>query len=268
MIKEILTVLLLSVFLVACGNSTDVAKVNGKKISSEQFEAFLKFKRLSAKDEKKRDKHLSHYLEREALTGVIEKEGVIDKTAMLVELAEFKKEMFISRYFEKFLKDTVSDKAVQNYYNTNAKNYENKKVHVAHILIRTNSKMSEPERKAKMTTAMEAYSKIMSGDTFAGIAEKYSEDKVSSKKGGDLGWVKEGSISPKFSAKALELKQDEVSQPFETVFGYHVLKVIEEPKIIMKPFKSVAGNIRYQLRNEAKKAEMERLMAKAEIKKY
>ena len=268
MFRQVLAVIIVCLFTFSCGNSTDVAKVNGKKISKEQFEAFLKFKRISAKDGKKRDKHLSRYLEREALTDMIEKEEALDQTSMMVELAEFKKEMFISRYFEQYLKEKVSEQAVRNYYNTNAKNYENKKVQVAHILIRTNRKMSEPERKAKLTTAMEAYSMIISGKEFAEIAAKYSEDKVSSKKGGDLGWVKEGGISTEFSAKAFELKKDEVSKPFETPFGFHVIKVIEEPKIIIKPFKSVAGNIRYQLRSETKRAEMERLMGKAKIKKY
>jgi peptidyl-prolyl cis-trans isomerase C len=90
-------------------------------------------------------------------------------------------------YFEKYLNEQVTDQAVRNYYNTKASEYEQKKAHVAHILIRLNSKMSEEERKVKLTTAQEAYSKIRAGEDFAEIAAQYSEDKISAKKGGDLG---------------------------------------------------------------------------------
>ncbi len=265
--KTILAVMLLSIVLVACGSSTDVATVNGKKITKEQYDAYLKFKRIAPSDDKKGERHLSHYLEREALTDIIEKEEYLGQESMKAELAEFKKEMYISRYFDKFLKDKVTEQAVKNYYTSHAKDYEKKKVHVAHILIRANSKMSKPERQAKLTTAMEAYSKIVTGEDFGKIAGLYSEDKVSSKKGGDLGWLKQGSISPTFSEKAFELKQGDVSKPLETPFGFHVIKVIEEPKSIKRPFEAVAGNIRYQLRNEVKKAEMDRLMGKAKIKR-
>ncbi len=43
--------------------------------------------------------------------------------------------MLISRYFEKFLDDQVTEEAIVNYYNTRASEYEKKKAHVAHVLI-------------------------------------------------------------------------------------------------------------------------------------
>ena len=184
-----------------------------------------------------------------------------------VELNEFRKEMLISRYFEKLLKEKVSDQAVQNYYNTHAGDYEEQKVHAAHILVRLNKKMSEPERKAKLTTAQEAYSQIRSGKDFAEVAKDFSEDKVSAKKGGDLGWLKKGSVSPQFSKTLFELDTGDISEPFETPFGFHVVKKIEGPTVVKNPFSSVAGDIRYMLRNKAKRAEMERLMGEVKVKK-
>ena len=194
-------------------------------------------------------------------------EELLDNELVQAELNEFRKEMLISRYFEKFLKEKVTDQAVRNYYNTHAGDYEERKAHTAHILIRTNRKMKEPERKAKLTTAQEAYSQIRSGKDFGEIAKEYSEDKVSAKKGGDLGWLKEGSIDPRFSKTVFELEPGAVSKPFETPFGFHIVRLIEGPKVVKRPFDAVAGDIRYQLRNKAKKAELERLMAKAKIEK-
>jgi peptidyl-prolyl cis-trans isomerase C len=262
---------LLPVFLLlACSNgdrSAGLAPVNGRSITKARFDAYLKFKRIPAQDEKRREMLLDQYIEREALASVISREKVLDNDLVEAELNEFRKEMLISRYFEKFLKEKVTDQAVRNYYNTHAGDYEERKAHAAHILIRANKKMSEPERKAKLTTAQEAYSRIRSGKDFAGIAKEYSEDRVSAKRGGDLGWLKEGSIDPRFSKTVFELAPGAVSEPFETPFGFHIVKVIEGPRVVKRPFEAVAGDIRYQLRNKAKKAELERLMAKARIEK-
>lgn len=261
---------LLSLAMLSCGDrdrSPSLASVNGKSITKAQFEAYVKFKRVRAQDEKRREKLLDQYIEREALASVIESQKLLDNDLVQAELNEFRKEMLISRYFERFLKEKVTDQAVQNYYNTHAGDYEESKAHVAHILIRTNRKMKEPERKAKLTTAQEAYSHIRSGKDFAVIAKDYSEDKISAKKGGDLGWLKEGSIDPRFSKTVFELEPGAVSEPFETPFGFHIVKLTEGPKIVKRPFDAVAGDIRYQLRNKAKKAELERLMAKVKIEK-
>ena len=86
-------------------------------------------------------------------------------------------------------------------------------------------------------------------------------------KGGDLGWIKEGSIDEKFSKTVLALKEGDVSEPFETPFGFHVVTLIEAPQVVKQPLKAVAGDIRYQLRNQAKKAEMDRLLAEVKIEK-
>ena len=266
------TVLLFIVALLAlsaCGDKTPkLATVDGRTITQAQFDAYAKFKRLPIQDENKRTALVDQYLEREALASAIEKSNVLDKALTDAELNEFRKEMLISRYFEQYLRDQVSDQAVQNYYASHAKDYEEKKVHVAHILIRTKKNMSETERKAKLTTAQEVYSKISAGEDFAKVAADYSEDTISGKKGGDLGWMKEGAIDAAFSKKIFEMNPGDVSEPFETPFGFHVVKQLEAPTVVKRPFEAVKGDIRYQLRSQAKNAELKRLSAKSIVKRH
>jgi peptidyl-prolyl cis-trans isomerase C len=261
-------ILLLALGISGCGQKEKkLATVGGKAVTQAQFDAYLKFKHINAKDDHRRAGLLDQYLQRTALAAAIEKTDVLDKQLIAAELAEFRKQMLISRYFEAYLKDKAGEDAVRNYYNAHAGDYEEHQVHVAHILIRTNPKMTETERKAKLTVAQEAYAKVHQGADFAKIAEQYSEDKISAKKGGDLGWIKEGSIDRTFSKTAFELAPGSVSEPFETPFGYHVLKVLEAPRVVKKSFEAVAGDIRYRLRNEAKKAELKRLMAGVKVEK-
>jgi peptidyl-prolyl cis-trans isomerase C len=253
--------------LAGCNAGKKIAEVEGKPVTEAEFSAFLEVKRLSPKDDEQRQAMLDNYLEREALAAVVEKQGVMDETLIDAEVNEFRKEILISRYFQKYLQDKVTDDAVLNYYNTHASDYETRKVHAAHILFRTAQNMSEAERKAKLTTAQEAYSKIRADGAFDEIAKTYSEDTISGKKGGDLGWMAEGSVDKRFSETIFSLPAGEVSEPFETEFGFHIVKVLEGPMVVKQPFDTVKGRIRHQLRTQAKEAEMQRLVSEVDIEK-
>ncbi len=251
-----------------CDSASPVlATVNDNAITQAQFDAYVKLKRLPVKNEKRRDAILDNYLEREAMANLIANSDLLEKELINAELNEFRKEMLISRYFEKFLKENVNEQAVQNYYANHAEDFQHRKVHVAHILVRSAPNLSETERQARLTTAQEAYSKLMTGKDFEQVAKDYSEDKVSAKKGGDLGWLKEGAIDPLFSSTVFGLEKGKFSEPFETPFGFHIVKVVEEPTIVKRPFEAVKGDIRYQIRNKAKNAELDRLITQATITK-
>lgn len=266
--KALICIGLTASLLTACGGGGDsIATVNGKAIQAADFEAYIEHKRIAIRSDEQKDKVLDQYLAREALANLIESEHLKDNAVVLAEINELKKEIIISRYFEGYLKEQVTEQAITNYYNSNIDKYEDKKVQVAHILLRLNRNMDETQRRVKLTTAQEAYSKVQAGMDFAEAADKYSEDGVSAKKGGDLGWLVEGSIHKKFSEQAFTLKQGEISEPIETPYGYHIIKVLEEAKISRKSFDVVKGEIRYQLRNAAKNSERNRLLEAVKIEK-
>jgi peptidyl-prolyl cis-trans isomerase C len=161
----------------------------------------------------------------------------------------------------------VGEDALRNFYATNQERYQAKKVHVAHVLFRTNPKTSETEKQALLTKAQEVYSRAMAGEEFGKLAERHSEDQMSAKKGGDLGWLEEGAVDPVFAGTAFSLKPGELSQPFATPFGFHVVKVLEGPDVVQQPFETVKGDIRYELRERAKEAEYQRLKSLTKIEK-
>lgn len=259
---------LTALLLTACSHRNEIAKVNGEPITKAEFGDYLKFKHLPEQKNGQYGKVLDQYLQRKALADVINDQPGLDKGMIEAELEDFRTQMLISRYFDQYLNKMVDDAAVRNYYSAHPDQFQHKQVHVAHILFRLNSNMSEAERKAKLTAAREAYSKLKAGANFAKIAARYSEDKVSAKKGGDLGWLPEGAIDPRFSKTVFSMKSGEISKPFETAFGFHIVKLIKGPVEAKQPFEAVEGDIRYQLRNQAKAAEIKRLLTKTSIKKY
>jgi peptidyl-prolyl cis-trans isomerase C len=250
--------------LAACGDDR-LATVNGAAITPAEFDAYLKYKNLPSDNDRQKRAALEQYAEREALADRIEEQGLLDQQAIAVELNEFRKELLLSRYFEQFLRDKVSDQAVQNYYNANPQQFEEERAHVAHILLRTRRDMDDSERQVKLTTAREVYAKLTAGGDFAALASEYSEDTVSAKSGGDLGWLKRGAISQVFSDKIFGMDAGALAEPFESPFGYHIVKALEKPQSIRQPFESVKGDIRYQLRSQTKDAEVKRLLESARI---
>lgn len=263
--KNFLFAVCAAAMLIGCSDSSTVATVDGKAITQAEFSAYLKFKRIPEQDKEKVARALDEYVNRAALAAAIEKTEKLDDALVQAELEEFRRQLLIGRYFEEHLATAVDDAAVRNYYTSNAAKYETQRVHAAHILVRVDSQMSETERQAKLSTAHEAYSNVQKGQDFAEVAKKFSEDRVSAEKGGDLGWLVDGAVDPEFSKRLNALKPGEVTEPFLTPFGFHVVKMLEGPQLIKRPVESVEGDIRYQLRNESKVSETERLLGTIKV---
>ena len=69
--------------------------------------------------------------------------------------------------------------------------------------------------------------RIEGGDDFAKLAKANSDDKLSAAQGGDRGWSSPGRLVPQFEEVMDSLEIGEISQPFETQFGWHILQVLE-----------------------------------------
>ena len=255
----------LSILLAGCSNEEIVGEVNGRDITVAEFERYLRLKNIPADDEARVDRVLKDFMQREALAASIENSQRIDSALIDAEVNEFRKQVLISRYFEDYLNEKVSEDATRNYYNTHSDEFQRERVKVAHVLIRTNPGMSDAERQAALTRAQEAYSKARSGMSFTDVARQYSEDTVSAKSGGELGWLVRGAIDPVFSEKIFASQAGDISEPFRTSFGFHVVKILENPEVSQTPLEQVKGNIRYRLRQQSKQAEMDRLMSEAKI---
>src|SRR5256884_6327506 len=67
---------------------------------------------------------------------------------------------------------------------------------------------------------------ILKGEDFAGLAQTTSEDPGSAAEGGDLGWAGPGTFAPEFEQAIAGLKDNEISEPFHTQFGWHIAQVL------------------------------------------
>jgi peptidyl-prolyl cis-trans isomerase SurA len=99
-----------------------------------------------------------------------------------------------------------------------------RQTHARHILIRTNEVTSDQDARRRLQQLRE---RIVNGDDFDTLARANSDDKASAIKGGDLGWTNPGDMVPDFEATMDRLQAGEVSDPFRTEFGWHIVQVLE-----------------------------------------
>lgn len=97
------------------------------------------------------------------------------------------------------------------------------KTKVRHILIKTNELVDDNEAKKRLLALK---SRIAAGDDFATLARANSDDKGSALKGGSLDWVGPGDLVKPFEDVMLKLHINEISEPVQTQFGWHIIQVL------------------------------------------
>jgi peptidyl-prolyl cis-trans isomerase SurA len=98
-----------------------------------------------------------------------------------------------------------------------------KQTHARHILIKVNELVSEAEARRKLVALKE---RLDNGADFAELARLNSND-LSAAKGGDLGWLYQGDTVPDFEKAMDALRINQVSEPVQSPFGFHLIQVLE-----------------------------------------
>jgi peptidyl-prolyl cis-trans isomerase SurA len=96
-------------------------------------------------------------------------------------------------------------------------------IHVRHILLKPNELDDDETVRQKLSRLRE---RILKGEDFAGIASTTSEDAGSAPDGGDLGWTGPGTFVPEFDKAIADLKENEITEPFKTRYGWHIVQFL------------------------------------------
>jgi peptidyl-prolyl cis-trans isomerase SurA len=118
-----------------------------------------------------------------------------------------------------------------------------------HILIKTSEIMSSDEAKQKLQRIR---NEIVSGRDFGMVAKASSDDTGSAADGGNLGWVSPGAMVPEFEEEMNKLKPGEISQPFQTRFGWHIVQVLSR-----RQHDDTESYLRMQARNQIQQRKSE-----------
>ncbi|MFK5984606.1 MAG: SurA N-terminal domain-containing protein [Pseudomonadota bacterium] len=139
--------------------------------------------------------------------------------------------------------DISEDDIEASYNNSIAKFTIPEQRQASHILISFN-KDDDDEKKAKAKELIDSlHKKLQDGEDFATLAKEYSKDPGSAQNGGDLGYFNKGDMVPEFEEVSYSLKIDAISEPFESPFGFHIIKLTAIRAAQVKPLDEVRQQI-------------------------
>lgn len=148
---------------------------------------------------------------------------------------------------DNFAKNKSSE--ISKYYKDNQKDFTTEEsAQAQHILIKTSPEVSDEKALARI----KEIAAQVKPDNFDQLAKKFSEDPGSKERGGDLGVFTREKMVKEFSDQAFSTPIGQVSQPFKSNFGYHILKVNARTEKKTQSFDEVKGVIAKKLLKDAK----------------
>ena len=197
--------------------------VDGQPVYTDEFLRVFNKNRAIVEEENRKsiDDYLQLYINYKLKLKEAYANGLDTVETYQNELAKYREQLV-----QPYLKDTkVTDALVKEAYERLGQ-----EVNASHILVRLNPKSSPADTLSAHNKITEARNKILAGASFNTIAKEYSEDPSAQKNGGDLGYFTAFGMVYPFENAAYTTAIGEVSKPFKTSFGYHILKVNDKRK--------------------------------------
>jgi peptidyl-prolyl cis-trans isomerase D len=143
---------------------------------------------------------------------------------------------------------TITNEDYQKAYQQNQSEYKiPEEVDVRHILVKTKEQ------------ALDIKKQLESGADFAALAKKYSEDPGSKDTGGLYKNTQRGRMVPEFDKAAFELAVGKISDPVQTSFGFHILKVDAHRQERTRPLEEVKKELEATVRQQKQAAQADAL---------
>jgi peptidyl-prolyl cis-trans isomerase D len=181
------------------------------------------------------DADLSSYFEKNKGRYVIPERRTVDYA--ILDMAKLRQRLQVTEDDEKI------------FYQSHIDQYKlQERAHIAHILFKTvdktDAEVAEIKKKAE-----EVLNKAKHGGNFADLAKQYSDD-TTKDKGGDLGWIVRGQTVPEFEAVAFSLPKGSISDLVKTVYGFHIIQVVDRENARTQTLDEVKASILIQLQQE------------------
>lgn len=233
-----------------------VAKVDGKEITENDMklaEAEIGSDLGNLPEETRRRVLVEYLIENQLFAAAADTEKLGSGDQFNERMQYWRRRALRDAYFDKNVKSSVSEAAAKTFYDDQVKSLKpEQEVQARHILV-------ESEDQAKIL-----FEKIAHGSDFAQMAKESSKDPGTKDEGGMLGYFSKGQMVPQFEEATFKLAKGEVSQPIQTQFGWHLIKVEDKrekqppafdqvkDRILNSMIHRKAQDVATQLRNTAK----------------
>lgn len=212
-----------------------VATVNGKPITEADLrhaETEIGSELTNVPAESRRRVLVEFLIENQILADAGDADKLGDSAGFKERMVYWQRRSMRDAFFDKSVKGPVKEAEARKLYDQQVGMVKTEdEVRARHILVET-------EEQVKLLA-----DKISKGEDFAELAKQNSRDPGSKEQGGDLGFFGRGQMVPQFEEAAFKLKAGEVSPPFRSQFGWHIVKVEERRPRAVVPFEQVKERI-------------------------
>jgi peptidyl-prolyl cis-trans isomerase SurA len=136
--------------------------------------------------------------------------------------------------------------------------------HARHIMLIPSEVMNARQAMDRITEVSE---KIKAGEDFAELAREYSDDQTSANLGGDLGWFQAGRYGERMQQTIAALEVDEVSEPFQTEIGWHIVQYLGEREMD-RTEEAIRGDARNKIFQRKADAELQKFLRQMRDEAY
>lgn len=244
--------------LVACGGpggakqGKTLAVVNGETITEAEFrreaEALPPYMRPILDTPAGRKQFLDSLITRDLLLQEALRRGIERRADVRTRLSGARKTIVLEALLREVADKApgLSDEVLRKHYEENKERFEvGERVLVRHILFR------------ELPQAVEAARKARKGDPFEKLMK---EAEAAGAKAGDLGFIEKGDVDEDFEEAAFGAPPNSVAGPVRTIYGYHLLQVLEKRPAGIQPFEEVREKIAADLREGAQREAFDSLV--------
>ncbi len=257
---RILILILTIGFIFSCNNSNNETKeapsdilalVGSESITKDDLRDELnklsyKQRSIYSSSPEKLNKFLDTHINEKVLYNEAIKRGFANRGDIQEEIDRYKKQLIIKTFGKEILGELeLNNDDITMYYDQNKKEFE--RIQISKIFIKTNPENGISSESA-LSKAELVSSKANAGESFVDLALEYSDDPISKKKGGKVGYINRGKFPQQIDNQIFELKEGEITKPFEVQDGYLIIKANQEPDF--PPYGQVERIIRSKLINE------------------
>jgi peptidyl-prolyl cis-trans isomerase C len=240
----------------AAAPETPVAKVNGQDITEAEVkfaEGEIGQELAGVPDENRRRVLVEYLVEAHLMAAAAEKADLAKGDEFETRLKYYRLRALRDAYFEKQVRDLVPEGDARAVYDERVKSLPaQEEVRASHILVKTQDE------------AKKVADELKGGGDFGELAKKYSQDRGGAS-GGDLGYFTRGQMVKEFEDAAFAMEKGKLSDPIETQFGWHILKVDDKRNRQPPSFEDVKDQITSSLVQTKLRGSVQELRSGANI---
>ena len=222
----------------------NIARVDGRPITDVELQLSLSgFTQVQRdaylKDPNSRSQAIGNLIDREVLVVQAEKAKLDQTVDFKNAMNQFRKQYLANVILERAIAPQMTEAAAKAFYNLYQSRYTTDRVRAQHVLLPTEAEARNILKLVKQPDA-----------DFQALAEKYSVDPSAKNNRGELAFFQRDSLAPEFTDPVFAAKTGEIIGPIKTLYGYHIVKVLERKAGTKLGYDEVELRVKSDLRKE------------------